>query len=359
MPATRSATHSQSHPSGMHRLSIERAKAEIDDGIAQRHRSARRRRRGGLSPFFRIPGLLRATTPSRSTRARGTADLERGFPGRRLAPRLLGAGLRPCAVAARRQGQGHPAAARHPGAHRGGAAENPARAEGPRLSHRPRRAGDAGPAGDAERAAAMADASVCRGRGGAALAENSELRVRAARAAARAAAHRFLLERSGRARRAATRRRGVPLPQPALWPKQVELASIDTASALPAPSAALFDPVEGMRASPPVTAAVVHREEPPVAAQAKAERPAKRLAGRHTRLARVARSRRRSARSPTRVKPSRVAPPVAATHRHQAGGARQEERQARRPPQSGSKPLIGPCRIALQARASRTRALSW
>src|SRR5215207_7026903 len=49
------ATHSQSHPSGMHRLSIERAKAEIDDGIAN-VTAALGDGAAAMSPFFRIPG---------------------------------------------------------------------------------------------------------------------------------------------------------------------------------------------------------------------------------------------------------------------------------------------------------------
>src|ERR1700720_3699936 len=51
-------THTQDHPSRMNRMSIERARQEIDDGIASVKAAL-----GGdtaLAPFFRIPGLMRA-----------------------------------------------------------------------------------------------------------------------------------------------------------------------------------------------------------------------------------------------------------------------------------------------------------
>src|SRR5262245_2528714 len=52
------ATHSQNHPMGMHRLPLDRAKAEIDGGIAS-VTAALGDQRAALSPFFRIPGLAR------------------------------------------------------------------------------------------------------------------------------------------------------------------------------------------------------------------------------------------------------------------------------------------------------------
>jgi peptidoglycan/xylan/chitin deacetylase (PgdA/CDA1 family) len=51
-------THTQNHPLSMNRMPIERARQEIDDGIAATE--AALGSAGGLSPFFRIPGLLRA-----------------------------------------------------------------------------------------------------------------------------------------------------------------------------------------------------------------------------------------------------------------------------------------------------------
>jgi peptidoglycan/xylan/chitin deacetylase (PgdA/CDA1 family) len=51
-------THSQDHPLNMNRMSIERAKQEIDDGIASVKTALGDD--AALAPFFRIPGLARA-----------------------------------------------------------------------------------------------------------------------------------------------------------------------------------------------------------------------------------------------------------------------------------------------------------
>src|ERR1700712_4340444 len=51
-------THSQNHPLTMNKMSIERARQEIDDGIASV--KAALGDGSALAPFFRIPGLLRA-----------------------------------------------------------------------------------------------------------------------------------------------------------------------------------------------------------------------------------------------------------------------------------------------------------
>lgn len=52
-------THTQTHPLSMNRMPIERAKQEIDDGIAST-KAALGDNADALAPFFRIPGLLRA-----------------------------------------------------------------------------------------------------------------------------------------------------------------------------------------------------------------------------------------------------------------------------------------------------------
>jgi peptidoglycan/xylan/chitin deacetylase (PgdA/CDA1 family) len=52
-------THTQTHPLTMNRMPIERAKQEIEDGIAST-KAALGDNAGALAPFFRIPGLLRA-----------------------------------------------------------------------------------------------------------------------------------------------------------------------------------------------------------------------------------------------------------------------------------------------------------
>src|SRR5712692_3052289 len=49
-------THTQNHPLSMNRMSLERAKQEIDDGIASVKTALRDD--AALAPFFRIPGLL-------------------------------------------------------------------------------------------------------------------------------------------------------------------------------------------------------------------------------------------------------------------------------------------------------------
>src|SRR5579864_4470870 len=53
------ATHTQDHPLSMNHMPIERAKQEIDDGIASA-KAALGDNSEALAPFFRIPGLLRA-----------------------------------------------------------------------------------------------------------------------------------------------------------------------------------------------------------------------------------------------------------------------------------------------------------
>ena len=52
-------THTQTHPLSMNRMPIERARQEIDDGIAST-KAALGDNADALAPFFRIPGLLRA-----------------------------------------------------------------------------------------------------------------------------------------------------------------------------------------------------------------------------------------------------------------------------------------------------------
>jgi peptidoglycan-N-acetylglucosamine deacetylase len=53
-------THSQTHPLTMNKMPIERAKAEINDGIASVKAALGADADKSLAPFFRIPGLLRA-----------------------------------------------------------------------------------------------------------------------------------------------------------------------------------------------------------------------------------------------------------------------------------------------------------
>lgn len=53
------ATHSQTHPLTMNRMSTERAKQQIDDGI-ESVKAALGDNADAVAPFFRIPGLMRA-----------------------------------------------------------------------------------------------------------------------------------------------------------------------------------------------------------------------------------------------------------------------------------------------------------
>ena len=53
-------THSQTHPLNMNKMPIEKAKAQIDDGIASVKAALGPDADKSLAPFFRIPGLMRA-----------------------------------------------------------------------------------------------------------------------------------------------------------------------------------------------------------------------------------------------------------------------------------------------------------
>ena len=72
------ATHSQNHPAGMHRLPIERAQQEIDDGIASV--SAALGDGSAPAPFFRIPGLARAEGIEEYAVSKGVQVWSADFP---------------------------------------------------------------------------------------------------------------------------------------------------------------------------------------------------------------------------------------------------------------------------------------
>src|ERR1700709_362928 len=71
-------THSQNHPLSMNRMPIERARQEIDDGIAATE--AALGGGGGLAPFFRIPGLLRAEAGEDYLSSKGVQPWSADFP---------------------------------------------------------------------------------------------------------------------------------------------------------------------------------------------------------------------------------------------------------------------------------------
>jgi peptidoglycan/xylan/chitin deacetylase (PgdA/CDA1 family) len=71
-------THSQNHPLSMNRMPIERARQEIDDGIAAI--TAALGEPNTLAPFFRIPGLLRAEAVEDYLASRGIQTWSADFP---------------------------------------------------------------------------------------------------------------------------------------------------------------------------------------------------------------------------------------------------------------------------------------
>jgi peptidoglycan/xylan/chitin deacetylase (PgdA/CDA1 family) len=71
-------THTQNHPLGMNRMSIERAKQEIDEGIASV--KAALGDEAAPAPFFRIPGLARADAVEDYLAAQGIQIWSADFP---------------------------------------------------------------------------------------------------------------------------------------------------------------------------------------------------------------------------------------------------------------------------------------
>src|SRR5436305_5071784 len=71
-------THTQNHPLSMNRMPVERVRQEIDEGIAATE--AALGDRGGLAPFFRIPGLLRAEAVEDYLASKGIQTWSADFP---------------------------------------------------------------------------------------------------------------------------------------------------------------------------------------------------------------------------------------------------------------------------------------
>jgi peptidoglycan/xylan/chitin deacetylase (PgdA/CDA1 family) len=71
-------THTQNHPLSMNRMPIERARQEIDDGIAAT--TAALGGSGSPAPFFRIPGLLRAEGVEDYLASKGIQTWSADFP---------------------------------------------------------------------------------------------------------------------------------------------------------------------------------------------------------------------------------------------------------------------------------------
>jgi peptidoglycan/xylan/chitin deacetylase (PgdA/CDA1 family) len=69
-------THTQNHPLSMNRMAIDRAKQEIDDGIA----SVKAALGDAPAPFFRVPGLLRADGVEEYLASQGIQTWSADFP---------------------------------------------------------------------------------------------------------------------------------------------------------------------------------------------------------------------------------------------------------------------------------------
>ena len=170
-------THSQNHPLTMNKMPIERAKEEIDDGIASVKAALGDDADKSLAPFFRIPGLMRAEAVEDYLASQGIQTWSADFPAddwRHISSsRVYDLAIQRIEA----KGKGilllHDIQARTVAA----LPRILQRAEGARLSHRPCGAGDAGAAGDADRAAAMAVASDVGKRGDFALAQNPQFRL--------------------------------------------------------------------------------------------------------------------------------------------------------------------------------------
>jgi peptidoglycan/xylan/chitin deacetylase (PgdA/CDA1 family) len=73
-------THTQDHPLTMNKMSIERARAEIDDGIASVKAALGPDADQSLAPFFRIPGLMRAEAVEDYLASQGIQTWSADFP---------------------------------------------------------------------------------------------------------------------------------------------------------------------------------------------------------------------------------------------------------------------------------------
>ena len=72
-------THTQNHPLNMNRMPIERAKQQIEDGIAST-KAALGENADQLAPFFRIPGLMRADQVEKYLGEQGIQVWSADFP---------------------------------------------------------------------------------------------------------------------------------------------------------------------------------------------------------------------------------------------------------------------------------------
>jgi peptidoglycan-N-acetylglucosamine deacetylase len=276
------ATHSQTHPIHMHRLPLDRAKAEIDGGIAS-VTAALGDRSDALSPFFRIPGLARNDGIEDYARSKGLQIWSADFPAddwhHISSARVYDLAMRRLAA----KGKGilllHDIQARTVGALP--KILRDLKARGYRIVH-------VVPA-TPDNPATPTEPQQWR------LYPTSELVAtsRWPKIPSFAFAQHDLLpvplltdsywNDARLLDRPQSRGRGIPLPRQAPWPRQVQLASNDAASALPVPENSVFEVEEGLgvmmlgvnAARSAERRVAVQAEEKPAPAVA---RPGKRLA---------------------------------------------------------------------------------
>ena len=317
-------THTQNHPLSMNRMSIERARQEIDDGIASVKAALGDDADTALAPFFRIPGLLRADDVEDYLATQGIQIWSADFPAddwRHIpASRVYDLAM------SRLEAKGKGILLLHDIQARTVAAlpRILQDTEGARLSHRPGGAGDRGAAGDPDGAGAMAVApgrpKTSRSRTGRkspisflptpARFPRPRCRISPGRTPGRSPwPNRSIAQGSPpTAFRCRGRRSGPGYP---------ELPPENAAVTLPAPAKSIFEIPEGLHVA-------LHRVTPPLhrAEQAGSGATGKPVSADTGNSRRVTRGKRRLAHGPERGRRrgrSRVAdhatPPAAATHR--------------------------------------------
>jgi peptidoglycan/xylan/chitin deacetylase (PgdA/CDA1 family) len=242
------ATHSQNHPSSMQRLSLDRAKAEIDDGIAS-VTAALGDNSGAIAPFFRIPGLARNDGIEQYTRSKGLQIWSADFPAddwRHISSQRVH-DLAMQRLAAKGKGilllhdiQARTVAALPKILH-------DLKARGYRIVH----VVPASPGNPAT----PTDPLLWR--------HDPASELIATKHWPKVPTFAFVRQEllptplltdsywddSRQVDRLPSRGRGIPLPRKAPWPREVQVASIDAASALPAPAASVFEVEEGLAAA--------------------------------------------------------------------------------------------------------------
>jgi peptidoglycan-N-acetylglucosamine deacetylase len=319
------ATHTQNHPYAMQRLPLDRAKAEIDGGIAS-VTAALGERSAAISPFFRIPGLSRNDGIEEYAKQKGLQVWSTDFLAddwhhissarvydlamKRLAAKgkgiLLLHDIQPRTVAALPRILNDLKARGYRIVHVVPATpENPATPTKPQqwrlyptseliaTSRWPKIPGFAFVQQEVLPAPLLTDSYW------------NDVKLRD---------------------RPQARGRSTPLPRPAPWPRQLQLASIDAASALPVPAASVFDVEEGvgvvmmgMNATRPVERRVVaETEAKPTRVAARGGKRAPAVA--NSRARRVATSQSARPVTPSAAHADRTAsPPKRAVHSRKNG----------------------------------------